>query len=111
MTAVHNKGYGPISAISREQGDAIYDRVCELKNQAAETVKEKIRQLNKNVNTWELTALLTEGYQDFASKVHQEYDSTSHADIARMLISSNKIYFFSNQGLHQELSQITGKAT
>lgn len=95
-----------MSIITREQGDAVYDKICQIKDETAEGVKKKARELSKVVAHGDITLLLNQSYSDFKSKVHQEYQQTSYADLAEMLLSSHKLYFLSDNGLNKEICEI-----
>ena len=93
-----------MSAITREQGDLVYEK--NMWDQIVEGIKQKARELNIAVAQTEIPLLLTQGYSEFKSKVHQEYQQTSYADLAEMLLSSPSIYFLSDDGLNREVCQI-----
>lgn len=95
-----------MSAITREQGDVVYDKICQIKDETAEGIKQKARELSKVVAHIDITPLLNQGYSEFKSKVHQEYQQTPYTDLAEMLLSSHKIYFLSDSGLNREICQI-----
>lgn len=95
-----------MAAVTREQGDLVYDKICQIKDQTVEGIKKKARELDKVVAQRDLTPLLNQGYSEFKSKVHQEYQETSYAELAEMLLTSHKIYFLSDNGLNREICQI-----
>ncbi len=95
-----------MSAISRDQADKVYYNIQEFKNQTAETLREKALQLNKSVNPsqWDLTELLHDGYLEFATRVHKEYDHTPYAQLAELLISPTRTYFYGD--LNKEITRL-----
>ena len=105
MTII-NGTHGVTTILTREQGDDLLYRIEELKKTSAENVKEKARKFNGIIDEWELTSLLNQAYEDFALRVHQEYDRTPYEDYADILIRSFKKDFFSNRGLNGEITQI-----
>lgn len=105
MTII-NGAHGATTTLTREQGDDLFYRIQELKKTSTENVKEKARNFNGIIDELELTSLLNQAYEDFATRVHQEYDKTPYADYANILIRSIKKDFFSNHGLNGEINQI-----
>jgi len=95
-----------MAAITREQGDIVFDKICQIKDQTVEDVKKRAQELNKAVAQRDFTPLLNEGYAEFKSKVHQEFDQTPYSDLAEMLLSSQRIYFLSDGGLNKEICKI-----
>lgn len=95
-----------MSAITREQGDVVYHKICQIKDETAEGVKLKARELDKAVAQRNIDPLLNQGYSEFKSKVHQEYQQTPYADFAEMLLPRHRVYFLSDGGLNREICQI-----
>ncbi len=95
-----------MAAISREQGDLVYEKICQIKDETVEGIKKKARELDKAVAQRDLSPLLNQAYSDFKSKVYEEYQQTSYADLAEMLLPKYKTYFLSDDGLNREICQI-----
>ncbi len=95
-----------MSAINKDRADQVFDNIQKFKNQIGENLKEKALQLNNSVNLsqWGLTELLHDGYVEFATRVHKEYDDTSNAQLAEIFISPSKIYFYGH--LNKEITQL-----
>ena len=100
-----------MSAISREQGEIVLNRLSELRDTIAEDLIRKAEGLSDVVLPRITTSrLLTEGYKKFDLTVHDEYKETSFIDLAEILIPSFKSYFFTG-GLKAQVSHIIDSKT
>ncbi len=94
-------------AVSREEGDKIYFRILEIRDEVAIKVKEKARQVEQVTDPfWDSAPLVKEAYKEFGEKVHNEYDDTPHKVLAELFLSSSKLYFYSRNKLQGEVCQI-----
>ena len=57
-----------MSAITREQGDLVYEKICEIKNQTVKDIKQKARELNKAVAQTEIPSYLPKVTQNLNPK-------------------------------------------
>lgn len=97
---------GPRPVLTRDQEQDIYHRVQQIKLEVEKLAKEKARQYKKGIGEWDKAELLNEASENFATRVHQEFDNTPHIKFVNILIGSLKIEFFSQKGLSGQISLI-----
>jgi hypothetical protein len=96
-----------MSAISRDHSEIVFRRVHEIRDEVFQHVKEKASEVNQVTDPyWDAAPLLNEGYKEFVTKVHQEYDRSPYATFAELLLPNHKLYFFSSRHLQGEVRQI-----
>lgn len=95
-----------MTAISRDQGEAVLNRLTELKDAATNNLITTAEQLH-DISLPRITTsnLLSKGYDEFTTAVHKEYDGTSFIDLAELLVPSFKRYFFTGD-LKVQIAQI-----
>ncbi len=97
-------------AITREQGDECYYRIMEIRDEVALKVKEKARQVEQVIDPfWNSAPLVREAYREFGIQVHNEFDGTICEDLAKLFLSTSKLYFYSRSKLQGEVRQILEK--
>ena len=94
-------------AITREQGDEFYSKIMEMRNKVALEVKEKARQVEQVSDPfWNSAPLVRGAYREFGIQVHNEFDGTICEDLAKLFLSTSKLYFYSRSKLQGEVRQI-----
>jgi len=95
-----------MTAISREGSESVYYRIIEIRDAVIDDVKAKAHELSRDVSSFEIKSLLTQGFRDFSAKVSIEYATTSYKDLAELLIPSHKQAFFTDKYLWGKVRQI-----